>query len=157
MRVRDSGQRYAADDLIRCRINDNEQIQAMDGDQNVLRERIVDGVSSAAAQRDVGDELIASRVNDRIDPAMLFGDEDLVLFWGIGEAVGVGDRSGSSYDLECFCIDRRNLVISGHRRIEPMDLRRDGSSGRTIGDSGNYWGSSYGWSCYGSVADFRVL
>jgi len=44
MRVLDSGQRYAADDLIRCRINDGEQVQAMYGDQDVPREGIVDGV-----------------------------------------------------------------------------------------------------------------
>ena len=86
------------------------------------RDRIVDGVSGTAAQRNIGDELIASRVDDRIDPAMLIGDEDLVLLWGIGEAIGVGDRSSSSHDLECFRIDHSNLVISGRRRKEPMDF-----------------------------------
>jgi hypothetical protein len=55
MWVLDSGRRYAADDLIRCRINDCEQIQAMYGDQDVPRDRIVDGVSCAAAQSDIGD------------------------------------------------------------------------------------------------------
>ncbi len=103
----------------------------MYGDQNVLRERIVDGISCAAAQRDIGDELIASRVDDRIDPAMLIGDEDLVLLWGVGEAIGIGDRSGCSHNLQCFCIDGRNLVISGHRRIEPMDFGRNGHAVHT--------------------------
>jgi hypothetical protein len=63
---------------------------------------------------------------------MLIGDKDLILLWCIGEAIGVGDRSGSTHNLECFRIDRRNLVISGRRRKEPMDFGCDGYAVHTF-------------------------
>src|ERR1700753_216089 len=100
MRVSDAGEKCPTDDLIRRWVDNNKQVQTMDPNQHMTRDRIIGGVARTAAQRNIREQLIGGSIDDRFHATVLIGDEHLVLLWSVGQAIGVVDRACGSHGLQ---------------------------------------------------------
>uniref|UniRef100_E6PY30 Uncharacterized protein n=1 Tax=mine drainage metagenome TaxID=410659 RepID=E6PY30_9ZZZZ len=118
--VVDAGQMVTRGDGVFCGVDHDKLVEPVDGDEDAAGGGIVDGVARAAAERDVGDERVGCAINDRIYAAVFIGDEDLVLKWRVGDAVGVGDGSSLADDLERVCVDGDELVVAGGRGVDAV-------------------------------------
>lgn len=58
------------------RIDGDQLVLLVDGDEDVSRVGVVDGVAGAAVERDGGDKCVGGGVDDGVGVAMLIGDED---------------------------------------------------------------------------------
>jgi hypothetical protein len=124
VRVLNAGEWISTYDLIGGGIDDDEEIETVDCYEYVSRARIVDGVSRSAAERNFGNEVVAGCVDDGVDAPVFIGDKDFLFRGSVCQAIGIVDWAGGADDPERLSIDSGDLMVSGDRCVESMDLGR---------------------------------
>lgn len=110
--VGDAGQVKTMGDDSARRVDSDELVEMVDGDEDVAGARVVDSVARAAAEGDFLDEVVGSSVDDGVDAAVLIGDKNTIGARCIRNAVRVVYGAGTTDDFERAGINSQNLMLA---------------------------------------------
>ncbi len=113
-----SRERIALNDSLAHRIDRDQLVLRLHGDENAVRDGIVVRVAGLTTERDGRSFRASRRIDHDVRVARLVGDEHLVRAARVRDAVGKANVADARRHLERSVIDDRDFVVAGRRDVD---------------------------------------